>query len=114
MPDNIFVQLKKLLKGPIGVKRVPSNISHSQAQKSVFSGFARAAYSMYQASLAATGERYNRYNDFELMEQTPEIATALNVIADDCTTKGEDGKVLNIQAPNKKIRQELRDLFAQL
>jgi hypothetical protein len=55
--------------------------------------------------------RLARYTEFCLMESVPEIASALNLVADEATSRSEDGKVLFVESENESIKQILESLF---
>jgi len=49
--------------------------------------------------------------DYEAMEMYPTLAQALNVVSEEATTIGENGKMLTVYSDNKKIKNELENLF---
>lgn len=51
------------------------------------------------------------YRDADLMDGTPEIGAALDVISDEATTVGSDGQMLHIYSKSKRIKSILEDLF---
>lgn len=55
--------------------------------------------------------RMERYNDFEAMEFTPEINTALDIYAGDIASYTEFSEILKIITPNDEIKEVLRVLF---
>lgn len=69
--------------------------------------------SLYVHSLASYGqyERLSRYADYSEMEFTPEIASALDIYADEATAYDEDNKILDITSKNSEIKQVLETLF---
>jgi len=66
---------------------------------------------MYQQSIHYETTRIGSYSDFESMEFFPEIAAALDIFAEEATTPGENGSILNIYSPSKRVKQTLEDLF---
>ena len=44
------------------------------------------------------------YRDADLMDGTPEIGAALDVISDEATTVGSDGQMLHIYSKSKRIK----------
>jgi hypothetical protein len=48
--------------------------------------------------------RYERYNDFDQMEYTPEIASAMDIYADEMTTSNDYQKMVNVKCPNEEIK----------
>ena len=108
---NFYSKLRRLVRGPVGVSRFPSERPRSLRQQKAWDRFAKNSYNIYQSSLAGSGERYQRYRDYELMEYTPELASALDIYADDCTTYDESGNILNIDTDNENIKKTLEELF---
>lgn len=53
----------------------------------------------------------NFATDTIFSHNTPEIAVALDIFADEATTSNENGKVLQIYSDSTRIKQELTDLF---
>ena len=53
-----------------------------------------------QAHTMTTQSRIQRYADFDQMEYTPEIASALDIYADEMTTHTSIKKMLNINTEN--------------
>jgi len=49
--------------------------------------------------------------DFQLMEYYPMISNAFDIIAEEATSKGMNGKLLNVYSNNPKIKKELETLF---
>jgi len=53
----------------------------------------------------------SRYSDFSEMEGTPEIASALDIYAEETVASDEQGNVLHIYSENRKIQELLEALF---
>ena len=53
----------------------------------------------------------DRYVDFDQMEYTPEIASALDIYADEMTTSSVYRDILNISCSNQEIKAVLETLF---
>ena len=66
---------------------------------------------LYQQSIHHEITRIGSYSDFENMEFYPEIAAALDIIAEESTTVNDKGKVLNIYSNSDRIKGVLEDLF---
>lgn len=56
-------------------------------------------------------DRMARYSNFAEMEWTPEIAAALNIIADETAAGDEKGKALHLYSKNAEIKKALEELF---
>jgi hypothetical protein len=56
-------------------------------------------------------DRMARYSDFQEMEYTPEIASALDIYAEETISPDEKGNVLHIHSENPVIHKLLNELF---
>lgn len=71
----------------------------------------KIAHDLYTRTIYYDTDRVNAYQDFRAMDMSPEIAAALNIIRDECITRGESGKILDIYAENSRVKTLLEDLF---
>jgi len=55
--------------------------------------------------------RVQIYSDYEAMDTDPIVASALDIIADECTLKNAIGDVLQIRSADENIQRILRSLF---
>lgn len=55
--------------------------------------------------------RNSRYNEYNQMEQVGEIHTALNIVADEVTSRAEDGCIIRIDTSNSALKKVLEVLF---
>jgi hypothetical protein len=78
-------------------KRADSNLSQN--------------YNLYTSAAFRSQNRAERYVDFEQMEYMPEIASALDIYADEMTTSDEYDQLLNIECMNLEIKTILHSLF---
>lgn len=118
MADNtpgLFRRLTQLFRsGPTIKRRVKAfgDAKNPQAQSSL-QQFRKAHSDVYTSTLSAYGsfDRMSRYSDFSEMEATPEIASALDIYAEETVSPDEKGNVLHIYSENRKIRELLYTLF---
>jgi len=117
--QTLFQRLSKLFKsGPV-VKRKIRNLDTTiaVADKSKSSGallFQKSlapSYATITANAYNLSERLMRYQDFQEMEYTPEIAAAMDIYADETVAQDDKGRVLHIYSDNEKIKEILEDLF---
>ena len=109
---SLFTRLTKLFRsGPV-VKRSVRNVS-SRTASTALEVFRRAHSDVYNSTLSAYGafDRMSRYSDFSEMEGTPEIASALDIYAEESVASDEQGRVLHIYSENRKIQEILHSLF---
>lgn len=117
--DNFFQRLTKLFKSEPTIRRKIRNVDTALAapdrtkssgtllfQKSMAPTYATITQNAYNLS-----ERLMRYNDYQEMEQTPEISAALDLIADEVVPTDDRGKTLHVYSENEKIKEILEDLF---
>jgi len=55
--------------------------------------------------------RLELFKDYEAMDTDSIISSALDLYADECTTKDEMGNVLIIRSPNERVQKVLHNLF---
>lgn len=65
----------------------------------------------YYDIIRTESERDAAYIDYESMEYYPMIGQALDLLAEEATVANDDGNVLNIYSDDKRIRNELENLF---
>ena len=65
----------------------------------------------YNPTLNYQSMRLQLYSDYEAMDHDPIIAAALDIIADEATTRNEYGDVLKVNSSNENIRKVLHNLF---
>jgi len=56
-------------------------------------------------------DRMSRYSDFSEMESTPEIASALDIYAEESASSDERGTILHVHSDNRKVKELLDTLF---
>lgn len=113
-PDNLFQRLTKLFRSGPSVKRKVKN--YTKAEKNASSAvelFKKAHSDVYNSTLSAYGtfDRMARYSDFSEMESTPEIASALDIYAEETCSQDTEGRVLHIHSDNTKVKEILNTLF---
>ena len=115
-PANpLFKRLTRLLSGPIVNYRAQvarqeraSDLNKYRTRFRSMSGqeFKRhdsnmsQNFNMYTSAAFRSQNRAERYIDFEQMEYMPEIASALDIYADEMTTSNEYDRLLNIECLN--------------
>ena len=118
----LFKRLTRLFSGPIVNYRAqtPRRLRRSELDKFNFQSasgmsFKKASYeplSGFQTnSVMGNISRAERYADFEQMEYTPELASAIDIYADEMTTSSELQELLRIDCPNDEIKAVLDSLY---
>jgi hypothetical protein len=111
--ESVWKRLTRLFRsGPVIRHKIASGEPDRQPRGTA-AAYKKEISSLYIHSLASYGqyERLSRYADYSEMEFTPEIASALDIYADETTAKNEQGEVLNILTKNDEIREVLETLF---
>ena len=121
--NRLFKQLTRVFSGPITRYRSQSgrqirrrDIDNYATRFKSASGqqFKRSEYHAYeklQANAFVNQNRSERYADFDQMEYMPEIASALDIYADEMTTSSDLTPLLSIQCHNDEIKTVLETLY---
>jgi hypothetical protein len=124
--SDLFKALTRLFSGPIINYRSQSGRKIRRQHLDKYSSrFKSASGQQFKKSLynpldvvatdaIANQRRTERYIDFDQMEYTPEIASTLDIYADEMTTYSDLRPMLNIKCPNEEIRAVLQILFDQV
>ncbi len=110
--DNFFNRLTRLFRsGPLIKRKIRANRAPNMG--TLLQQFQKSQSHVYANAISAYGmyDRMSRYADFQEMEATPEIASALDIYADESASQDEIGRVLHIYSENDKIRKVLEELF---
>jgi hypothetical protein len=84
-----------------------------QSQQTMYlSGqWAKIENNLYTQAVYYEPTRIAAFYDYESMEFTPEISTALDIYSEESTTSDQDGFILQIYSESKRIKGILADLF---
>jgi len=119
--SNLFRKLTRLFSGPVVNYRTQAyrrerrrqldkynfrSASGKQFKKTTYDPLANMTFNY----VAAQG-RAERYVDFDQMEFMPEIASALDIYADEMTTSTFINELLRIDCKNNEIKQLLEHLY---
>ena len=123
--QNLFSQLRKLFASDVVVRKIDGGKKlkvidvdrlQSAGLKTNFQidRYARVfhpgSYS-YNAQISYQTSRLQLYNDYEVMDADPIIASALDVYADESTTKNEYKDVIKITTDDEQVSEILHNLF---
>ena len=121
--SDLFRSLTKLFSGPIVNYRTQTGRRLRRHQLDKYASKFRSAsgqqfkrsnslpFGNLQPQIMNNHNRAERYVDFDQMEYTPEIASALDIYADEMTTHSVIQSMLTIQCPNEEIKAVLHSLF---
>lgn len=65
----------------------------------------------YNQYYAYSSTKIDLYTDYEAMDEDPLISSALDIYADESTTKNEEGELLVIKAQNAEVQNILHNLY---
>ena len=86
-----------------------TSLSGKQFKKSSYN-----IYDNYSAKYYSAQNRLERYIDFDQMEYTPEIASTLDIYADEMTTFSDLQPMLRVVCHNDEIRSTIKTLLYQV
>jgi len=124
--NDLFKALTRLFSGPIvnyrsqtGTKIRRQHLDKFSSRFRTASGqqFKKSQYSPLD-NLALNAmqnqRRVERYIDFDQMEYMPEIASALDIYADEMTTYSDLRPMLNVKCSNEEIKAVLHNLYTKV
>ena len=87
-----------------------------QKQQSLYLGanWTKVENNLYTQAVYYEPTRLAAFYDYESMEYTPEISTALDIYSEESTTPNQDGYVLQVYSESKRIKSILVDLFVNV
>jgi hypothetical protein len=117
----LFKNLTRLFSGPIVNYQHAYQSRYKRGQLDKFNftsaqglAFKKSTYGNYEqfsSKIMSSQNRIQRYTDFEQMEYMPEIASTLDIYADEITTSSELTPMLRINCPNEEIKYILNNLY---
>jgi len=110
--ESLFNRLTRIFRtGPVVKRKVKS--SAGSGRSSAVELFKRAHSDVYNSTLSAYGsfDRMARYSDFSEMEATPELASALDIYAEETVSPDEHSRVLHIYSDDAQKQELLNTLF---
>ena len=119
--SGLYRRLTRLLSSPIVNRRTQLQRRYRRADMDKYEfksamglDFKKTSYNPYDnmtANIMANQSRYERYIDFDQMEYTPEIASALDIYADEMTTATMLSPMLKVKCANDEIKLVLENLY---
>ncbi len=121
--NSFFERMRKLFSTNVIIKREDGktkvvdientqSISNLKTVKDRFSKLQSGyQYNAIQSQLSYQTIRRELFLDYDAMDQDPIISSALDIYADESTTKNEFGDVLTIKTSNQNVKEVLHNLF---
>ena len=117
----LYTGLTRLFSGPLVNFRSQSQIRFKRRDLDRYKftsasgqSFKKKSYNPFEAiqsNIMANQSRAERYSDFDQMEFMPEIASAMDIYADEMTTSNQYRQVLLIDTKNEEIKGILSHLY---
>ncbi len=129
-PKTIFYSLSQALRGD--KKDIPSElakgnseilsnnpgneVSNLQNQQQRFADIQtlKTAQDIYTRSMYYDSDRISAYNDYRAMDQSPEIAVALDIMSDECVSRSDRGEIVTVYSEDSRIKREIQKLLTKL
>ena len=124
--SELFRRLTRLFSGPIvnwrtqmnrKINRTSLDKYATQFKSASGQQFRKSEYSPFDvmhSKIMAQQNRAERYVDYDQMEYMPEIASALDIYADEMTTHSSLSPMLSIDCPNEEIKAVLQSLYVNV
>ena len=121
--NDLFKSLTRIFSGPMTQRRTQSGRQLRRRHLDMYakrfksaSGqqFKKSEYNpmnITSLNMISNRNRSERYIDFDQMEFTPEIASSLDIYADEMTTHSALNPMLHIKCPNDEIKYVLHSLY---
>ena len=122
---SLFARLKRLFSNDVIVRNIggkklkvidTDEIQYATDRNSLRDRFNRlrtTSYNQYTRdfNLSYQSSRVELLRDYDTMDMDPILASALDIYADECTTRNEMGDILHIKSTNDEIKNILHNLF---
>jgi len=122
--SELFSKLTRLFSGPIVNRRVQMYRQQRRRQLDKYrfksasgQSFKKATYNPFEVmnhNAISNQNRAERYMDFDQMEYMPEIASSLDIYADEMTTSSQIQEMLRIDCQNDEIKTILSSLYQNI
>ena len=122
--SDLFTRLTRVFSGPIVNRRVQmyrqqrrKHLDKYRFKSASGQSFKKATYNPFEVmhhNAISNQNRAERYMDFEQMEYMPEIASSLDIYADEMTTSSQLQDMLRIECKNDEIKTILSSLYKSI
>jgi hypothetical protein len=125
---SLYARLKRLFSTDVIVRNVggkqlkvkdTDSIMYAADRNSLRDRFNRIrstnnnAYSR-DFSLSYQAARMDLFRDYDTMDMDPIISSALDIYADECTTKNEMGNIITVHSTNNNVKKILENLYCEI
>jgi len=127
MADNLFTRLGRLFQSNVIIRKADDNrlvvkdldFTQTSLQSNFIDRYNRMIQNTYSNPYTTAQNRRAAYEirkldlfkDYELMDQDPIIASALDIYSDESTVTNIEGEILKVKSENTKVQKILHNLF---
>lgn len=122
---SLYARLKRLFSNDVVVRNIggkklkvvdTDEVQYATDRNSLRDRFNRlrsTSYNEYSRdfNLSYQANRTELFRDYDTMSMDPILASALDIYADECTSKNEMGEIISIKSNNDEIKNILNNLF---
>jgi len=128
--ENVFKGLKRIFASDVTVRRIGKNkfkvidTYNTQAMGMLATNYLNHKYSAFFSTMKGGYGGYTQnhsgnspiqrsllFREYELMDQDPILASALDLYAEEATVKNENGMIVAIKSEDQEIKSILENLF---
>ena len=127
MADNLFTRLGRLFQSNVIIRKADDNrlvvkdldYSQTKLESNFIDRYNRLVQNTYTNPYTTAQNRRAAYEirkldlfkDYELMDQDPIIASALDIYSDESTVTNIEGEILKVKSENTKVQKILHNLY---
>ena len=125
LTENIFGTLKRVFSNDVVIRRIgPKKFKvidtyNTQAMGMLSTNYLSQRYSNlftynsygFNQTVSIQAQRLLLFREYEMMDQDPILASALDLYAEEATIKNEYGDILTIKSDDQEIKSILENLF---
>jgi len=127
MADNLFTRLGRLFQSNVIIRKTDDNrlvvkdldFTQTSLQSNFIDRYQRLIQNTYSNPYSVAQNRraayeirkHDLFRDYELMDQDPIIASALDIYSDESTVTNIEGEILKVKSENTKVQKILHNLF---
>ena len=127
MADNLFTRLGRLFQSNVIIRKTDDNrlvvkdldFTQTSLTSNFIDRYQRLIQNTYSNPYSVAQNRraayeirkHDLFKDYELMDQDPIIASALDIYSDESTVTNIEGEILKVKSENTKVQKILHNLF---
>ena len=127
MADNLFTRLGRLFQSNVIIRKADDNrlvvkdldFTQTSLTSNFIDRYQRLIQNTYSNPYSVAQNRraayeirkHDLFKDYELMDQDPIIASALDIYSDESTVTNIEGEILKVKSENTKVQKILHNLY---